>query len=255
MGSPYYMAPEQMMSSKDVDARADVWALGIILYELLTGKPPFFAETMAEVVYMVTQRDPAPLRDKRPDVPEGLADAISRCLSRDTAQRYPQGMRGTSATWAKSQPGAGSPAKARVVVVGIAVGVVAVIGAGVVWRVTQGSQASKGQDTPVAAASPAPSAALSALAGQALPPPSATAAVLAPLPEATADVPGLAKSSAVARPAAPAGPGKPAPMQAAAQAPPKSKASPLVAAQPAAPPPAPPPPASRGGGLNMGMKD
>jgi serine/threonine-protein kinase len=251
---------------------------------------------MAEVVYMVTQRDPAPLRDKRPDVPEGLADAISRCLSRDMPQRYPnvarlaaalvpfgparaeislerisrvlgasmrpaadepyeikpQGMRATSATWAKSQPGAGSPAKARVVVVGIAVGVVAVIGAGVVWRVTQGSQASKGQDTPVAAASPAPSAAL-------LPPPSATAAVLAPLPEATADVPGLAKSAAAARPAAPAGPGKLAPMQTAAPAAPKSKAAPAVAAQPAAPPPAPapapPPPASRGGGLNMGMKD
>jgi serine/threonine-protein kinase len=299
MGSPYYMAPEQMMSSKDVDVRADVWALGIILYELLGGRPPFFAETMAEVVYMVTQRDPAPIRDKRADVPEGLADAISKCLSRDLGLRYPNvarlaaalvpfgppradislerisrvlgaslrpgpdepyvskpqgGMRATADTWAKSQSGTGSPNKARAVVVGIAVGVVALIGAGVVWRVTQGSQAGKGADTPVAAAVAVPSASLSALAGQA-PPPSATAAVLAPLPEATAQVPAASKSAATTKPAAPPAAGKPGPSLAAAS---KSKAQP-AAAQPAAPAPAPapapPPPPSRGGGLNMGMKD
>src|SRR5579863_6621840 len=45
MGSPYYMAPEQMMSSKDVDVRSDIWALGIILYELLSGKAPFQGDT------------------------------------------------------------------------------------------------------------------------------------------------------------------------------------------------------------------
>jgi serine/threonine-protein kinase len=292
MGSPYYMAPEQMMSSKDVDVRADVWALGIILYELLGGRPPFFAETMAEVVYMVTQRDPAPIREKRPDVPEGLADAISKCLSRDVGLRYPnvarlaaalvpfgparadislerisrvlgaslrpaadephvskpQGMRATADSWAKSQSGEGSPNRARAVVVGIAVGVVALIGAGVVWRVTQGSQAGKGPDTPVAAVAPAPSA-------SALPPPSATAAVLAPLPEATAQVAGPAKSAATTKPGAPSAAGKPGPALAAAS---KTKAPP-AAAQPAAPAPAPapapPPPANRGGGLNMGMKD
>jgi serine/threonine protein kinase len=88
MGSPYYMAPEQMMSSKDVDARADIWALGIILYELLAGTPPFVAETMPEIVYMVTQRDPPALAEKRPDVPPGLADVVVRCLFRDPAQRY-----------------------------------------------------------------------------------------------------------------------------------------------------------------------
>lgn len=88
MGSPYYMAPEQMMSSKDVDARSDIWALGIILYELLAGAPPFVAETMAEIVYMVTQRDPPPLESKRPDVPAELAQVIARCLSREPAQRY-----------------------------------------------------------------------------------------------------------------------------------------------------------------------
>jgi serine/threonine-protein kinase len=88
MGSPYYMAPEQMMSSKDVDARSDIWALGIILYELLTGAPPFAADTMAEIVFMVTQRDPPPLGTKRADVPPQLATVIERCLSREPAQRY-----------------------------------------------------------------------------------------------------------------------------------------------------------------------
>jgi serine/threonine protein kinase len=88
MGSPYYMAPEQMMSSKDVDVRADIWALGVILYELMTGKPPFSGDTMAEVVFQVTQRDAAPLRDRRPDVPEELANVVARCLTRDPGQRY-----------------------------------------------------------------------------------------------------------------------------------------------------------------------
>jgi eukaryotic-like serine/threonine-protein kinase len=88
MGSPYYMAPEQMMSSKDVDARADIWALGVILYELLAGTPPFTAETMPEIVFMVTQRDPPPLGGTRADVPPGLAEVVTRCLLRDPTKRY-----------------------------------------------------------------------------------------------------------------------------------------------------------------------
>lgn len=88
MGSPHYMAPEQMMSSKDVDARTDIWALGVILYELLVGAPPFFADTLPEIVFMVTQRDSPPLAGKRPDVPAGLAEVVGRCLLRDPALRY-----------------------------------------------------------------------------------------------------------------------------------------------------------------------
>jgi serine/threonine-protein kinase len=87
MGSPQYMAPEQMMSSKNVDVRADVWALGVILFELLTGERPFLAETMAEIVYMVTQGNPPRLLDKRPDLPPGLGDAVAKALVRDPAQR------------------------------------------------------------------------------------------------------------------------------------------------------------------------
>ncbi|HEY2731530.1 MAG TPA: serine/threonine-protein kinase [Polyangia bacterium] len=88
LGSPQYMSPEQMMSSKDVDVRADIWALGVILYELVTGAPPFVAETMAEIVYMVTQRDAPPLLERRPDLPPALGAIVARALSRDPAGRF-----------------------------------------------------------------------------------------------------------------------------------------------------------------------
>jgi serine/threonine-protein kinase len=88
MGSPQYMSPEQMMSAKNVDARADIWALGVILYELLTGAPPFVAETMPEIVFMVTQRDATRLAEKRPDLPSALSGVIARALAREPAQRY-----------------------------------------------------------------------------------------------------------------------------------------------------------------------
>jgi eukaryotic-like serine/threonine-protein kinase len=88
MGSPLYMAPEQMRSTRSVDARADIWALGVILYELLSGKVPFEATTMPELCAMVLTEAPAPLRDKRPDTPPGLWAVIERCLQKDPAQRF-----------------------------------------------------------------------------------------------------------------------------------------------------------------------
>ena len=88
MGSPLYMAPEQMRSTRSVDARADIWALGVILYELLSGKVPFEATTMPELCAMVLTETPAPLRDKRPDTPPGLWLIIERCLQKDPAQRF-----------------------------------------------------------------------------------------------------------------------------------------------------------------------
>lgn len=88
MGSPLYMSPEQMMSSKDVDARTDIWSIGVILYELLVGEPPFVGETMAQVVFMVTNRDPPLLIEKRSDAPQGLAEIVRRCLRRTPAERF-----------------------------------------------------------------------------------------------------------------------------------------------------------------------
>jgi eukaryotic-like serine/threonine-protein kinase len=88
MGSPYYMSPEQVASAKDVDPRSDIWAIGVILYELATGRVPFGGETMAELVHKIMMVAPQPLGQLRPDVPEGLEAVILRCLMKDRSQRF-----------------------------------------------------------------------------------------------------------------------------------------------------------------------
>jgi len=87
MGSPLYMSPEQIRSSKDVDHRTDIWSLGVILYELLTGVPPFDGATLPEVVYQITAGAPVSLREKRGDASHGLETVILRCLEKDPARR------------------------------------------------------------------------------------------------------------------------------------------------------------------------
>ena len=88
MGSPYYMSPEQMRSSKEVDARSDIWALGVILFELVTGQTPFLGETVTDLAIKIATV-PAPLvRSVRADVPQELERVISKCLAKDRAQRF-----------------------------------------------------------------------------------------------------------------------------------------------------------------------
>jgi eukaryotic-like serine/threonine-protein kinase len=89
MGSPLYMSPEQLHSAKDVDARTDVWALGVILFELLTGTVPFPGESFGELAVKIAIRPAPPLRSLRPDAPRGLEAVVSRCLEKDRARRYP----------------------------------------------------------------------------------------------------------------------------------------------------------------------
>ena len=88
MGSPVYMAPEQMQSSKHVDARADIWSLGVILYELLSGSSPFQGATLPEVCIRVMRETPERLDTLRSDLPEGLVDVVSRCLEKDPSRRF-----------------------------------------------------------------------------------------------------------------------------------------------------------------------
>ncbi len=87
MGSPLYMSPEQVRSSKTVDARSDVWALGVILQELLTGAPTYEAETASALMAMIAADPPTPLRVRRPDAPAPLEVAILRCLEKDRDRR------------------------------------------------------------------------------------------------------------------------------------------------------------------------
>jgi serine/threonine protein kinase len=89
MGSPLYMSPEQMQSSRDVDARTDIWALGVILYELVTGALPFVADTMPELVLRVVQgAPPDSMRFRLPGMPEAFEAVVFRCLDRDRRRRF-----------------------------------------------------------------------------------------------------------------------------------------------------------------------
>jgi len=87
LGSPLYMAPEQMRGSVDIDARADIWSLGVVLYELCTGQSPFFAETIPAICGRVIGVEPSPPRTLNPSLSEGLERIILRCLHKDRDQR------------------------------------------------------------------------------------------------------------------------------------------------------------------------
>jgi serine/threonine-protein kinase len=88
LGSPRYMSPEQMRSTKDVDARADVWALGAVVHELVSGHPPFDAETMTALCAAILQDPPRSMRASRPDAPPQLEAAVRVALEKDRDRRF-----------------------------------------------------------------------------------------------------------------------------------------------------------------------
>jgi serine/threonine protein kinase len=86
-GTPVYMSPEQLLSSRDVDARADVWAIGVVLYELLTGRLPFDGD-LPELCAAILNKEPTPLAEARPYLPETLQGVIDRCLAKNADLRF-----------------------------------------------------------------------------------------------------------------------------------------------------------------------
>ncbi len=88
MGSPLYMSPEQMRSTKDVDARTDIWALGVILYEALSGQTPFGGNSIPEISANILLETPTPLSDALPGAPAELCVVVARCLEKKPEDRY-----------------------------------------------------------------------------------------------------------------------------------------------------------------------
>jgi serine/threonine-protein kinase len=82
IGTPQYMSPEQLRGARDVDARTDIWALGVSLYELTTGICPFDAESVADLIAKILGDSPKPPHAVTPEVPSGLSQVIIRCLEK-----------------------------------------------------------------------------------------------------------------------------------------------------------------------------
>jgi serine/threonine-protein kinase len=88
LGTPYYMSPEQVMGSKDIDEGVDIYAIGVVLYECVTGKPPYVEETLPALSVRIYEGHYIPVGEFRADVPPGFDRMLARCLAVDRMDRY-----------------------------------------------------------------------------------------------------------------------------------------------------------------------
>jgi serine/threonine-protein kinase len=88
LGSPAYMAPEHIRSPRSVDARADIWSMGVVLYELTSGTPPYDGAELGELLAAILEREPAPLGSRRAELPPDFCDVVHRCLARNRDWRF-----------------------------------------------------------------------------------------------------------------------------------------------------------------------
>ncbi len=110
-GTPLYMSPEQA-TGQAVDARTDLWSLGVVLYEMFAGESPFRGDNLAQIAGAVLHRDPAPLSTLRPDLPAGLAALVMRALEKDAGKRW-ESAAAMERELAKIQAGLEAPAAPR----------------------------------------------------------------------------------------------------------------------------------------------
>ena len=87
LGTPVYMSPEQARSTKSVDVATDIWALGVVLYEILCGATPFAADTLPAVIARIVADNPVRPSERRPDIPEPLEQLIMQCLEKVPSRR------------------------------------------------------------------------------------------------------------------------------------------------------------------------
>jgi serine/threonine protein kinase len=111
IGHPNYMSPEQVVNARDVDARTDIWALGTLLQEMITGKPAFNADSLPTLIHTIMEKPPAPLCAGRPEVPALLQSIVLRCLEKIRANRFRNVAELAGALAQSGAPGAEQAAK------------------------------------------------------------------------------------------------------------------------------------------------
>ncbi len=134
-GTPLYMSPEQA-SGKTVDARTDLWSLGVVLYEMLAGRPPFSGDTHLQVMHAIVHSDPPELREVRPDLPPGVERIVLRALQKDPSKRYQSAtdmVRDFSAALTALDPAAHKPPALRAAYAIPALVLILLLGALSIW--------------------------------------------------------------------------------------------------------------------------
>jgi len=137
LGTPAYMAPEQAAAAPDVDHRADIYAIGTVLYEMLAGHPPFSDSTAQRILARQMTESPAPVQGERPDTPTAMAQGIERALQKDPDRRWQSAAElipAIEAGLGDRQPGAIASGRRRPWIAAVGMGLALVILAAVLLR-------------------------------------------------------------------------------------------------------------------------